>query len=108
MSSSPSEIVEIPTVMMPENSNNATAPAASATQPEKDAWKVVGSPARRASINPIDPEDLTRRVREKSISAAIPAGSPAQAPPGLFVRTFLLIIMIVRRCSFQSTRSYSD
>jgi len=78
MSSSPSEIVEIPTVMMPENSNS--------TQPtEKDAWKVVGSPARRASINPIDPEDLTRRVREKSISAAVPAaGSPAQAPPGLF------------------------
>jgi hypothetical protein len=37
-------------------------------QPEQNAWKVVGSPARRASLNPID--DDGKRVRAASFSAA--------------------------------------
>ena len=40
----------------------------SSPQPEQNAWKVVGSPARRASLNPTI--DDGKRVRAASFSAA--------------------------------------
>jgi hypothetical protein len=49
-----------------------------------DAWKVVGSPARRASINPVTEEDLkdfNQRARAASIPGFAFQVDPEGPPP---------------------------
>jgi hypothetical protein len=72
-----SEVDRTERIVVKENQKEGLAPLT-------DAWKVVGSPARRASINPMEDEPM-QRARAASIpgfSFQIHQDSGIAPPPG--------------------------